>query len=122
MKTVKSKLKSRLKSRRGVALASAMMFMVAMFSLCILLTSLASIGRFTVKLEEKLTLRAVEVDQIGEDFVWAKKEGKTFDKNAYEGYTCYENGGTLKVKSKNATVLYVALNEDGEVTAWRYSD
>ena len=118
MKTVKSKLKS----RRGVALASAMMFMVAMFSLCILLTSLASIGRFTVRLEQILIIRTIDVDQIGEDFVWAKKEGKTFDKNAYEGYTCYENGGTLKVKSKNATVLYVALDEDGEVTEWRYSD
>ena len=120
------KLKNKIQSKRGIALASAMLFMVAIFSLCILLTSLATLGHYTLKLERVKTNRTVEIDRIGEDYV---AEGLEYVKACYveKGYTFEEGTNaenkTLTVKHgrASAVVLYVELDEGGNVCRWQYS-
>ena len=46
------KLKQILKSKRGMALENAILFMLIIFSLCALLTSLTLIGHYQVKIEK----------------------------------------------------------------------
>jgi hypothetical protein len=58
-----------LKSKRGAAIESALTFMIIIFSLCFLLTSLALWGYYQIKLASVRTEVYVEVEQIGEDFV-----------------------------------------------------
>ena len=120
-----------LKSRRGVALENALLFMLVIFSLCALLTSLTLIGHFQTRIN-KLTLEnEVDLEQIGEDFVASVKAGQTFDEDAYTNYACETltegNQYFLSVGHKSDTqqvLLYVAVEKNGEtvnVLQWRYS-
>lgn len=122
-------LKKIFKSKRGVAIENAILFMIVIFFLCALITSLTLLGFHEVKLEKALLLRDVEIDQIGEDFLASVEAeqafNKTYDKYAYD----IINGNILKVWRKNdpnKTVLYVEaeLTVDNKlnVKAWRYSD
>ena len=58
-----------LKSKRGVALESAILFMTVIFSFCFILTSLALIGRNRARLDTLYVQSYVESEQIGEYFV-----------------------------------------------------
>ena len=122
-----------LKNRRGVALENALLFMLVIFSLCALLTSLTLIGHFQTRIN-KLTLEnEVDLEQIGEDFVASVKAGEAFDEEAYTNYACStrtlpeENRYFLSVGHKNDTqqvLLYVEVEKDGNavtVVQWRYS-
>ena len=123
------KLKQIFKSKRGVAIENAILFMIVIFFLCALITSLTLLGFHEVKLEKALLLRDVEIDQIGEDFLASVEAeqafNKTYDKYAYD----IINGNILKVWREKDTdktvVLYVEAElTDGQlnVKAWRYSD
>ena len=123
------KLKQIFKSKRGVAIENAILFMIVIFFLCALITSLTLLGFHEVRLEKALLLRDVEIDQIGEDFLASIETeqafNKTYDKYAYD----IINGNILKVWREKDTdktvVLYVEAElTDGQlnVKAWRYSD
>lgn len=82
-----------LKSRRGIAIENAIAFMLIIFLLCALLSSLMLFGVYQNKLDKvKLTMRA-ELDQIGENFVSLMRsnltESFTLDNNST--YACCEN-------------------------------
>ncbi|MBQ2736900.1 MAG: hypothetical protein IJF26_05675 [Clostridia bacterium] len=123
------KLKQIFKSKRGVAIENAIMFMIVIFFLCALITSLTLLGFHEVKLEKALLLRDVEIDQIGEDFL-ASIEAKQAFNETYDKYAYKVDGNVLKVWREKDTdktvVLYVEaeLTADNQVNvkAWRYSE
>ena len=116
-----------LKNKRGIAIENAIIFMIVIFSLCFLITSIAMIGRYQVKIENNILLNEIEIDQIGEDFLESVKTGENFEK-IYEDYSYKVEGNALSVWSKSdeskEVKLYVkAQLTDGKasVRCWRYS-
>lgn len=104
------KLKQILKSKSGVAIENAVMFILVIFSLCALLTSLTLIGHYQVKYEKNILKQDIEIDQIGEDFLKylaSNPENKEFTLN-YDNYT-YQLG-----KSESIYKLTVWLGTDDE--------
>lgn len=110
------KIKNRIKSKRGIALENAVMFMVMVSTLCFLLTSLAIIGNTQTKIDQKELTTRVAVDQIGEDFLAGALEDE------YEGYTWEKNdaGNALTVRRNAKILLYVEKSDEG-LLVWRYS-
>lgn len=121
-------MKQILKSKRGIALESAVLFMLIIFSLCALLTSLSLIGHYQLKIEKTVLLNDVEIDQIGEDYLASLKSGEEKFTESYENYEYKVDGNALTVWRKNdregVAVLYVEAEVNGEqvdVLKWRYS-
>jgi hypothetical protein len=121
-------MKQILKSKRGIALESAVLFMLIIFSLCALLTSLSLIGHYQLKIEKTVLLNDVEIDQIGEDYLASLKSGEEKFTESYENYEYKVDGNALTVWRKNdrerSTVLYVEAEVNGEqvdILKWRYS-
>lgn len=122
------KLKQILKSKRGMALENAILFMLIIFSLCALLTSLTLIGHYQVKIEKLTLLNDVEIEQIGEDYLASIEAGEAFTQT-YEDYAYEVEGNALTVWRKNdeskLAVLYVeaelTADEELNVKVWRYS-
>jgi hypothetical protein len=122
-------MKQILKSKRGIALESAVLFMLIIFSLCALLTSLSLIGHYQLKIEKTVLLNDVEIDQIGEDYLASLKSGEEKFTESYENYEYKVDGNALTVWRKNdregVAVLYVEAEVNGEqvdVLKWRYSN
>ena len=88
-----------LKSRRGVALENALLFMLVIFSLCALLTSLTLIGHFQTRIN-KLTLEnEVDLEQI-------------FDVEVDDAYTCF---GKARHKAEINLDVIEEKFEDGDL-------
>lgn len=132
------KLPKILKSRRGVALENAILFMILLFSLCALLTTLTVIGHNRLTLENNAQLRNAEIDQIGEDYIYSLKSGDD-SLSKYIGKYYYEiieenNVSALTVwggtdKETDSVILYIEAektvdgngNETVSIKQWRYS-
>lgn len=112
-----------LKSRQGIAIENAVVFMLVIFLLCALITSLTTLGNYQTKIENLTLQQKAEIDQIGEDYIASVKEPHTFDKDAYENYTCTVTDNTLTVSRDNKLVLCVEHENDGTIiTKWCYSN
>ncbi len=78
-----------LRSKRGMAMESAILFMLIIFSLCALLSAVTLTGHYQNKLEQQLLKNKTEIDQFGEWFLAGalqfddKGEGK---RNGYRYY------------------------------------
>jgi len=122
------KLMKKLKCKRGIAFENAILLMLIIFMLCALLASLALVGHYQVKIENITLLQAVEIEQIGEDYLASIEEGQDFEKD-YENYAYSVSGNALTVWQKNDdsknAVLYVEAELTDErqvkVIQWRYS-
>lgn len=129
------KLKQLLKSKSGVALENTLLFMLVIFSLCALLTSLTLTGFFQTRINKITLLNEVELEQIGEDYL-SHVESKSKNENAFtlrnehqEKYACSVEGDVLSVWHKNdqnaKVVLLVEarIDDEGQLTVvqWRYS-
>lgn len=117
-----------LKSKRGMAIETAIAFMLVIFMLCALLTSLTLIGHYQTKIEKITFLRSVEIDQIGEDYLAGAQKADFTPENfkpENENYDCTATENTLTVWRKSdetkKTVLYVQIDNNGSVICWRYS-
>lgn len=128
------KLKQILKSKSGVAIENAVMFILVIFLLCALLTSLTLIGHYQVKYEKNILIQDITLEQIGEDYLECVKKESNFQ-TYVEKYAYYEKydykviGNALSVwlkddENKNV-LLYVEAERtvEGEVIVnkWRYS-
>lgn len=132
-------LKKILKSRRGVALENALLFMLVIFSLCALLTSLTLIGHFQTRIN-KLTLEnEIALEQIGEDFLFVVSSeegnvGEAVDQftSPDANYVCKgltdENVYSLSVahvSNSQHVLLYIQVERTPQGTVhvlqWRYS-
>ena len=122
------KLRQMLKSKRGMALENAILFMLIIFTLCALLTSLTLLGHYQVKIEKMTLQQDIEIEQIGEDYLASVKAQTSFEQT-YTNYAYEVSGNALTVWRKTdenkKAVLYVEaeLTADDElnVNVWRYS-
>jgi len=125
------KFKKILKNQKGIAIVNALLFMMIIFSLCALLTTLTLLGHYQTEINKTILKYDRELDQIGEDFLtWFKQStGENFtDDHTYENYKCdvEANSLTVKYKSDDSVALYVEIGSDditGQLTfkVWRYS-
>lgn len=127
------KLKQLLKSKSGVALENTLLFMLVIFSLCALLTSLTLTGFFQTRINKITLLNEVELEQIGEDYlshVESESENAfTMRSEHQEKYACSVEGDVLSVWHKddqNAKVVLLVearITDEGQLTLvqWRYS-
>ena len=131
------KLKQLLKSKSGVALENTLLFMLVIFSLCALLTSLTLTGFFQTRINKITLLNEVELEQIGEDYLsHVESKSKNENENKFtmrsehqEKYDCSVEGDVLSVWHKDdqneKVVLLVEarINDEGQLTVvqWRYS-
>ena len=113
------KSKQILKSKKGIALENAILFMVIVFSFCALLTSLPLYGLSLTKLEKSTLDNRVALEQIGEDFL-AGDTAETLNTN-YENYTCEVADNTLTVKNTDGTVVLYIVKDGKTIIQWRYS-
>lgn len=60
---------SRLKNKKGIALESAIIFMVSIFTFCFLLSSLTLLGHSQAKINNIYIENNLECDQLGEQFI-----------------------------------------------------
>ena len=106
----------RLKSKRGVAIESALMFMMVIFFLCLSVMTVVLAGHKRVDRAEDALLERVALEQIGEDFLAGDL------KLDYENYEYEVQGNTLTVKQDNNVVLFVEVNGNGAILQWRYTE
>lgn len=123
------KLTRILKSRRGAAVETAIVFLISIFAICALLTVIALTGNAQMQLENTLLSSKVEVEQIGEDYLAALKEGKEIPSAEYKvgKYSAVVDGNILTVENSKGTVLlYVdATKAEGNnvtVNKWCYTE
>lgn len=106
-----------LKNKKGVAIETALLFMIVIFFLCMTVMFIALQGYNDTQREREALERRVEIDQIGEDFLAGKTDFSD------ENYNCQVDGNKLTVKYKDSenVVLYVEMNGDKELIRWQYS-
>jgi len=113
------KLKS---NKRGVAIESAIFFMIVLFSLSFLIMSVSLSVAYRIKANDKLLESRLELDQAAELAI----SGIT---DLPYGYSCVvssgENGATIyEIKKGNSNTLLrvetVESNGEKEVTKWIY--
>ena len=131
------RIKGILKSKRGIALENAILFLIITFSLCALVLTFTIIGRYQSQIERALLEQKVALEQIGEDFL--ADNLSVFENNPEYKYGDYryrvEEEGDLETlsvyHSANAdkVLLYVEIrvtvensNRQVNVLKWRYSE
>ena len=114
----------RLKSKRGVAIESALIFMMVIFFLCLSVTTVVLAGHKRVDRAEDALLERVALEQIGEDFrTHVRMTGGSVGFTASNAKYTYEvQGNTLTVKQDNNVVLFVEVNGNGAILQWRYTE
>lgn len=131
-----------LKSKRGVAIENAILFLLVIFMLCALLASITIIANFQFKIDNMVLKNDVDLDQIGEDFIaylasdetdfdtfltavaYADETKKEKYDRIYNKYDCEIIGSTLTVKSGDTVLMYVRANKDDNgvsVNTWQHS-
>lgn len=124
--------KSLIKSRRGFAMESALVFLLTVFALCALVTTLTLVGHNQSEFENSTVVSKVELEQIGEDFLaWRRDNPQsentqdTFSGES-ENYAYKSEGNLLTVWSKSNTamvLLRVRLElEEGENGKWQIAE
>lgn len=120
-------MKKLLKNKRGLAIESAILFMLIVFMFGFLLTGVAMVSHLRVKVNDTLLKREMEIEQIGEDFVRMNEQQFEYMIGSFNGkynYTAIftdDKNKTLTLKNSTATLLHITI-EDGKITSWIYSD
>ena len=111
-----------LKSKQGVSLESAVLFMLIIFTFCFLISTLAVCGHYQVKIDGLKARHNIQTEQIGEDFVaYLHEAGNAGAPEDFEAYLTannltYENYSCRETKTQDAdTTVY-------ELTVKRGSD
>lgn len=109
------KLRPLLKSKKGISLESAVLFMMIIFTFCFLLASLALMGHYQVKIDSLTAFHYAQKEQIGEEFVAylqsAGEEDTPEDFAAYlaENSISYENYSCEEVKTQDDDIIRFEL-------------
>ncbi len=120
-------MKKLLKNKRGMAIESAILFMLIVFMFGFLLTGVAMVSHLRVKVNDTLLKREMEIEQIGENFVRMNEQqfedmiGSFNGKYNYTANFTDDKNKTLTLKNNTATLLHITI-EDGKITSWIYSD
>ena len=119
-------MKKLLKNKRGIAMESAVLFMLVMFMFGFLLTGIAMTAHLRVKVNNSILSREMEIEQIGENFVYMSESDFSTHINSFNNkYTATvgTNGDnkTLTLKRKETIVLYVEVDTTQNIKVWKYS-
>lgn len=108
-----------LKSKRGAALEGALLFMMVIFMLAMLLTSVAMNAHLRVRVNDMTIQNEVILDSVGEYYV---KNNCTLptDLNGCTAVEGTENENTTLELTKGNKVLSIKI-KDGKVVEWIYS-
>ncbi|MBR2441737.1 MAG: hypothetical protein IKB20_01505 [Clostridia bacterium] len=110
-----------LKNKRGMVLATAVMFMTVLAFMGILLTSMLLYSTTIARTNNKLFQNRLTLDQIGEYFVAGTLTDAQLEEYGYEDVNAQDNILALKKKDGTNVVLYI--EKDGTTAKiWRYSD
>ena len=113
-----------LKNRRGIAIESAITFMVIIFAMVTIIGTVAAFSSLDRRRADSDFAENVIIENIGEQF--AKNPGEYVVGEA-NGFTTEktdnsENGYTLTVKKGENVVLVVKTDKDGKVIRWSNYD
>jgi hypothetical protein len=112
-------MKKLLKNKRGMALETAIMFMLVAFTLGFLLTGVVMTSHLRVRLNAKTIENEIAIEQIGQNFV----DGALTESGEVDGYTAVINDEktvlTLTNK-KGERVLKIEKN-GSTIVQWKYS-
>ena len=102
-----------LKSKKGIAIENALLFMMIIFGLCFLVSFVALIGHHQYRLDKTLIVNRATLDQIGEDFV-RNPAGYEYTGDKY-GCSIAPDRSSITVTSKSGgnVMLYVKVNDAG---------
>ena len=109
------KLRPLLKSKKGISLESAVLFMTIIFTFCFLLSTLALCGHYQVKIDGIKSGHYAQKEQIGEEFVaylhTAGDAQAPADFAAYltENDIPYENYSCEEVKTQDNDIMRYEL-------------
>ena len=129
-------MKKILKSKRGIAIESALLFMMVIISISILLTSVIMTAHTGVQISKKEVETRLKLEQLGDSFVLSdttpESEGLDELKSNLDTYvseisagitaTLSDDGTTLTVKNKDGKTLLYIEKSGNQVITWRYSD
>lgn len=113
-----------LKGRRGIAIESAITFMVIIFAMVTIIGTVAAFSSLDRRRADSDFAENVIIENIGEQF--AKKPGEyaAGETNGFKTVKTGDkaNGFTLTVKKGENVVLVVKTNKDGKVIRWSNYD
>lgn len=101
-------------NKRGIALESAIIFMVTIFSLAVLIMTITLTTSYRLKANDTLLGIRLEIDQMGEQMI----EGNEAALNE-AGYSSQKNENTY-VLTKNGKEVLIVETLNGEVIKWIY--
>ena len=117
-----------LKSKKGVAIESAIAFMTVILALSVLLTTLVLSGHLNLDYKDRASNQRLELDQLGTYYV-ARIKDPSLESKFHDYMISLEEKGysvttssSLTVKLGDDTVLYITADGSGNPTAWRYSE
>lgn len=113
-----------LKNRRGIAIESAITFMVIIFAMVTIIGTVAAVSSLDRRRADSGFAENVTIENIGEAFAqnpggYTASESNVF-KTEITGDP--ENGYILTVKKGENVVLVVKTNKDGKVIRWSNYD
>lgn len=122
-------MKKLLKNKRGMAIESAILFMLIVFMFGFLLTGVAMVSHLRVKVNDTLLKREMEIEQIGENFVYmSETDFQTYIENKNYTVSLGENNETnhktFTLKRNDSVVLYIEyieLDSQKNVKVWKYT-
>lgn len=108
-----------LQNKRGIALESAIVFLLMIFGLCALLTTFAMLSHQQARIENSLLLQTVALEQVGEDYLTSLHRETAFTAQ-YADYAYAVEGNTLTVwrkddEQKRILLSVEAVFIDGQV-------
>ena len=113
-----------LKNRRGIAIESAITFMVIIFAMVTIIGAVAAVSSLDRRRADSGFAENVTIENIGEAF--AKNPGgyAVGETNGFKTEKTVDkaNGFTLTVKKGENVVLVVKTNKDGKVIRWSNYD
>ena len=125
-------MKRILKNKRGMAMESAILFMLITLMFGLLLTGVIMNTHLRVKVNNTLLSREITIEQIGENFVHDKQEFSSlsgdFTTDITANGTNYvakgtytdKNNKTLTLSTKKGDLLFIIV-ADGKITQWKYT-
>lgn len=115
-----------LKGRRGIAIESAITFMVIIFAMVTIIGAVAAVSSLDRRRADSGFAENVTIENIGEEFAKNPRE-YTADESKSNGFTTEitandVNGFTLTVKKGENVVLVVKTDRDGNIIRWSNYD
>ena len=114
-----------LKNRRGIAIESAITFMVIIFAMVTIIGTVAAFSSLDRRRADSDFAENVIIENIGEQFAKNPRDytgGEPKNGFKIEKTDNSENGYTLTVKKGENVVLVVKTNKDGKVIRWSNYD